>query len=184
MMDINLPFVEGLLTLTGRSNKGTPLIQRFWRLVDKGKDDECWEWLGTTSRRYGKIRVEGKTLWAHRLSYELNVGPIPEGFWLLHRCDNPPCVNPHHLRIGDRSDNVADAISKGRARITHHSGEHSYQAKLTWEDVQYIRASTESLREIALKYNISRSSAHSVRTYKTWKTPGYTRLEKVGGNDD
>lgn len=158
----------------------TSIESRFWRLVNKGADDECWLWLGTKYRGYGKMTIGGKSKWAHRVSYELFVGPLDKEV-LLHLCDNPPCVNPHHLRPGTQQENIADCIAKGRALITHKAGELAYQSKLSWENVQEIRSSTESVRVLAARFNVSPSSVHSVRIFKTWKTQGEVRLENVGG---
>lgn len=72
------------------------------------KSDECWPWTGSTNKVYGKIRVGKRSVAAHRLSWELHNGPIPEGKFILHRCDNPLCVNPNHLYCGTQSDNLSD----------------------------------------------------------------------------
>jgi hypothetical protein len=91
-----------------------PIEDRFWQFVNK--TDTCWLWTGSRSRGYGLIGAgaSGKTKSAHRVSYELANGPIPAGMWVLHKCDNPPCVNPAHLFLGDRADNMRDAFRKGR----------------------------------------------------------------------
>ncbi len=79
----------------------------------------CWLWLrARIPEGYGHIAVDGKNLGAHRVSYETFVGPIPDGLWVLHRCDTPPCINPRHLFLGTHKQNVADSAAKGR----HHHG--------------------------------------------------------------
>jgi hypothetical protein len=79
--------------------------------------DTCIEWQhGRTSKGYGSLRSQGKTVYAHRVMYELVYGPIPDGAYVLHSCDNPPCVNPVHLRAGSAKDNVDDMVSRGRAK--------------------------------------------------------------------
>lgn len=96
----------------------------------------CWEWPGNRDRDgYGYIKVCGKRLQAHRLMYEVLVGPIPEGFQVLHHCDNPPCWRPDHLFVGTHLDNVADRQTKGR----HARGSRVAGAKLTEEQVLEIR---------------------------------------------
>ena len=90
------------------------LEERF--LAKVVKTDGCWKWIGaTTSSGYGCIGLgRRRKLQAHRVSYELYVGEIPEGRMVLHRCDNPPCCNPDHLFIGTQTDNMRDAARKGR----------------------------------------------------------------------
>lgn len=77
--------------------------------------DGCWEWCGSrVGAGYGRLIVEGQAIGAHRLAYEVFVGPIPDGLWVLHHCDNPPCVNPDHLFLGTALDNTRDMLAKGR----------------------------------------------------------------------
>ncbi len=89
------------------------------RLLAKAsvKPDGCWTWQ-TKSRNYhgyGVLRDHGRNLLAHRVSWETFKGPIPAGLWVLHRCDNPPCINPEHLFLGTVRDNQLDSMKKGRA---------------------------------------------------------------------
>lgn len=81
------------------------------------KTDYCWLWVGALFKSgYGKFSRGDRKIRAHRASYELYVGKIPRGMQVLHRCDNPPCVNPDHLFIGTHMDNMLDMESKGRAK--------------------------------------------------------------------
>lgn len=99
---------------------GAPLPVRFWAKV--AKSDGCWEWTGPRlPRGYGVIRADGRQTYAHRVSWLLHFGPIPDRAFVLHHCDNPPCVNPAHLWVGSQADNVRDMIAKGRARYTNHA---------------------------------------------------------------
>jgi hypothetical protein len=76
----------------------------------------CWEWNGSRlPKGYGKVFGYGKLLYAHRVSFEHHNGPIPDGKMVLHTCDNPPCINPEHLFLGNHVTNAEDMVSKGRA---------------------------------------------------------------------
>lgn len=91
------------------------MVARFWESVEKGPGDACWEWTGHANRSgYGRVTRRGRDLFAHRYSWELANGPIPDGLIVCHRCDNPPCVRPEHLFLGTHSDNMRDAQRKGR----------------------------------------------------------------------
>lgn len=93
------------------------LAKRFWPKVEK--TEHCWTWSGAKNRRgYGWLhngsRTTRKPMRAHRASWEIHFGKIPDGLWVLHRCDNPPCVRPDHLFLGTRTDNMRDCAAKGR----------------------------------------------------------------------
>ncbi len=92
--------------------------QRFYSQIEKNNENGCWEWTGFILNHpyygYGSIRVEKKIVRAHRFSYELHKGKIPNGLHVCHSCDNRRCVNPDHLWIGTHQDNMRDMMAKGR----------------------------------------------------------------------
>lgn len=99
--------------------RGRPMRDRFLARV-AATACGCWEWQGWTAHGYGYFRHDDGTDWrAHRASYSLLVGPIPEGFCVLHSCDNRRCVNPEHLWVGTASDNMRDCVQKGRHGNQH-----------------------------------------------------------------
>jgi hypothetical protein len=100
---------------------GDGVLQRMMAKVVMNYPTGCWEYCGCRFKKgYGNIRVggkSGKNRGTHRVSYELHIGPIPDGLLVMHSCDNPPCVNPDHLSVGTVADNVADMDAKGRRVI-------------------------------------------------------------------
>jgi hypothetical protein len=150
-----------------------PFLTRFWKKVDVRGSNDCWEWQGIRfPNGYGCIVIKNhKRALTHRVSYELLHGPIPEGMLILHSCDNPPCCNPAHLRVGTTRDNIAD--SKGRGRANRARGVDAGQVKLTEADVKSIRSAYTpgiiTMQAIAAQYGVSYSAVHGVISRATWK---------------
>lgn len=88
-------------------------VSRFWFNVEPGRtDDECWEWNGEVARvGYGRFSAGERREYAHRLSYELEVGPIPAGMEIHHRCENPVCINPAHLMAASRREHKQEHLA-------------------------------------------------------------------------
>ena len=109
---------------------------------------------------------------AHRVAWEMaNGGPIPDGMVVCHRCDNPPCVNPAHLFVGTRLDNVRDMVMKGRGRYPGHPGERNGGAKLTEQSVSAIReriSRGDTQKEIAVTFGIDPSVVSRIKSGKAW----------------
>lgn len=151
------------------------LEKRFWNKVDtSGGSDACWNWIAfRNSDGYGIIGTGGKSNQAaHRVSYLLNVGTIPDGYRVLHRCDNPSCCNPSHLFLGTQADNVADMVQK--KRNVAHKGEKAPRAKLSFNQVQEIKAKYSGKRgeKLALsrEYGVCIQTICNILNETTWNS--------------
>ncbi len=157
-----------------RQNGGRPLVDRFWERVHCAGPDECWEWTGYVIR-YGQISLGGrggKLIYAHRASWMIHHGSIPDGMNVLHRCDNGRCVNPNHLFLGTQADNLKDCASKGRASappVLPGKQHPRHRRKLTDAQVLEIRGSNEQTQILAARYGMSRSGIKFIRAGRRWK---------------
>lgn len=139
-------------------------MRRFWDKVEK--TDGCWNWTAAKAGNgYGVLRLSDprRMVYAHRLSYEMAHGPIPEGEVVRHRCDNPACVNPDHLLLGTQADNVRDAVKRG----SHNSGHEI----LTRDDIPIIRrrlADGELHKDIAADYDVCRATISQIARGANW----------------
>lgn len=163
----------GVFTDSDRSHGS--LEVRFRRKFEEGTKEECWEWFGgKNGKGYGFIQQGGKgspNLLAHRLSYRIYKGPIPDGFNVLHNCDNPSCVNPNHLRAGTQSENIIESYAKGRKILpSPGKGEDNPRSKLTLEQAKFIKANPQMrLIDLAREYGLSLNCIRGVRIGRTWK---------------
>ena len=143
--------------------------QYFWSLVIK--TETCWLWSGyLTPEGYGQIRWNRKCRAASRVAYELTYGPVESSkTFVLHRCDNPPCVRPDHLKTGTAADNSRDMTERNRQS----KGEHRHNAKLNTEKVRAMRQEYVKRRitfkYLARKHGVSIATAANVIYGKTWK---------------
>lgn len=147
------------------------LSDRFWAKVDRRGPDECWPWTATRDGGgYGRIRVDGKLRPATHAAYVIAHGYMRPGAHVLHRCDNPPCVNPSHLFLGDPGVNARDRSAKGRQH-DFPDGEQHPLAKLTEEAVLEIRSGRLRLsqREMAERFGVSRRAIQFVIARRTWR---------------
>ncbi len=157
---------------------GRDYVVAFWARVDKSDPDGCWIWTGLLDD-YGYGRATyGRRLvdLAHRVSWRIEFGEIPEGVCILHHCDNPPCVRPVHLFDGDRGDNARDMSTKGRQYLQQHPeralrGEAHGNHRLTEVAIREIRrrrACGERLRTIAAVFQTTDTTVSLVARRRAW----------------
>ena len=146
--------------------------ERFWSKVEVGKEDDCWEWLGAkNSYGYGSIYIHGQRKKAHRIGWRLQEGDIPKKKQVLHSCDNPPCINSHHLFLGTQQDNAIDRETKHRGN--HPRGEKNGRSKLTAEKVVEIRAiyltGVAGHYMLAEMFGVKKSTIDSLLSRRSWR---------------
>lgn len=147
---------------------------RFWNKVEK--TNTCWLWKGAKDKQgYGQFKINKKQIKAHRVAWTLLHGEIPDKFIIMHSCDNPPCCNPDHLKLGTPKDNAMDRSLKGRSYgggpKLPAKGEKNGSAKLTEIQVKHLRqlfkngVSKRALSEI---FNVSRTNIKNIVNNTTW----------------
>jgi hypothetical protein len=195
--------VCGASFVTGSSIKHHCSIECRIKDADKSiNSDGCWEWVGSLNpvTGYGQLsswEIDKRVLYtAHRVSFSAYIGPVPEGMYVLHRCDNRKCFNPEHLFAGSQSDNMVDMVAKNRQGAyqkpliswqkknpskvrrgkdhpmygkKHMAGESHPMSKLTESQALDIKHSKGTLRAIAEKYGVSQSCVSVIRSGKHWK---------------
>ena len=144
-----------------------------WDEVEKiAKLGPCWEWRGTIGTNgYGEISFGDTKTRPHRVAFEVWNGPIPEGYLVRHKCDNPPCINPAHLELGTDADNSRDKVTRGRAGALR--GEAHLSAKLTEDQVREIRLRyaqggvTQEM--LAAEYGVAKPTIGGITSGRIWK---------------
>lgn len=182
------------------------VAERLWPSVNRTAG--CWEWTGPAFRGgYGRVYFRGRTLYAHRVSWELANGRIPDGLWVLHHCDNPPCVRPDHLFLGTHADNMADMVAKGRHSSLMHPeavvrgdrhpsrtkpwtrprGERHAMARLNTEQVMEIRrryvAGGWTQEQLGFAFGITESNISRIVRDKNWRHLPLTSDLRGGATD-
>lgn len=162
------------------------VLKRFWRKVNK--QESCWLWTGTSlSKGYGLVRNEcGKNQGSHRFSWRIHFGEIPDGLSVLHKCDNPLCVNPDHLFLGTQQENLRDMVNKNRQASGDDNGarkrielmprgvKHGMAVLDDWT-VRYIRERyrpndpSNNIKAIALDLGVGKTTVRCVVARRTWK---------------
>jgi hypothetical protein len=138
--------------------------ERLYKFIMPIPWSGCWEWMGQTDR-YGKFSFGNEQL-AHRASWIIHNGTIPDGLNVLHKCDNPSCVNPEHLFLGTHTDNMQDKIKKGRANPRQ--GEAHPMAKYTEEQVRYIRTCGKKSKELAMEFGCNYTYIDQIKRGDIW----------------
>lgn len=147
-------------------SRRAPLAIRFHAKYRIDSASGCWLWTASKNAGgYGTISVKRRPHGAHRVSYELHIGAIPDGLFVLHSCDIPACVNPAHLRVGTVLDNARDAVERGRIATGLRNG----LRRLWPEAVSHIRQREMKGYEYAVLYGVSPATITGVLHNRVWK---------------
>lgn len=147
--------------------KPIPIEDRYWEKVNIKNNDECWNWLAAQDGHgRGVVRYNNKNVVAHRISYLLHYGELNKDLNILHKCDNPICCNPHHLKQGTQAENMQECRDRGRNYNPNGT-------KLDWNKVREIRYYSFHMRyssyKLASMFGVSRPNINQVVNNKTWK---------------
>lgn len=151
------------------------LIEKFWNnsRINTADPNVCWEW--NNKRRpagYGMFYFRGKWFSAHRISFQIVKGDIPDGLFVCHSCDNKSCINPAHLFLGTNRDNILDAVKKGIHGKNLHRGTRHYRSLVQETDIILIRrlaAKRFSHGQIADLFDMTRRNVTKIVNRANWK---------------
>jgi hypothetical protein len=142
--------------------------KRFWSKVEIRTRQECWLWrAGKDKDGYGTFWILPQNQRAHRFAYETQFGPVDKNLFILHKCDNPSCVNPSHLFVGDAKDNIFDMMTKNR----QNKGEQIKSSKLVANQVKEIKvwlSQGYSSGFLAKKFKVHKSTIKDIKAKRTW----------------
>lgn len=158
------------------------IIERFWAKVNLSGPvhpvigTECWEWTAANNGLgYGVFRARQR--YAHRFSWEVHVGPIPNGAFVCHRCDNPGCVRPNHLFLGTAQDNSSDMVAKSRQR-QEEGHPHAKITRANARDIIVARQEGATYAAIGQRFGICEAAVRMIVRGSTWRSA--TRTEPGG----
>ena len=164
------------------------LKERLISHIKINPETQCWEWQGSKRNGYGRMIVGSrkdqtrKSESAHRVSYEIYHGEIPNGMEVCHKCDNPCCINPEHLFVGTRQDNMRDREIKGRNKPQQ--GEKNGRAKLTQSQIIEIRQSRNfgmSYGQLANNFGVNKKTIIDIVKGKNWRSVEFPEPPKMKG---
>lgn len=141
---------------------------RFLSKIRQCQSSGCWVWIGSgVTAGYGQLKIGQRQNLAHRLSYQWFVGSIPKNCVVMHKCDNPSCVNPDHLKVGTSADNSADMVAKGR-QDKNRCGDRNPQARLQEDDALSIIQSNDCAADLARQFGVSTRTVTAIKSGKRW----------------
>lgn len=157
-------------------------INQFWKLVDICERDECWKWQGDKNKKgYGVFTINNGQNWlpapkiSFMIAHNFGIAEIPNSIVIRHTCNNPTCVNPHHLLLGTHKDNAQDRLKAGGYDCVR--GENNCKAKLTQDQVKDIRAKWDTGKytkhKLANDYGVTTGEIWRIVLNKTWHDPEY-----------
>lgn len=163
-------------------NKPIPVEDRIMKFISVKENDECWEFNGCRNPDgYGQIGVNGKSDRAHRVMFRIHKGEIPENMVVMHTCDNPPCCNPNHLKLGTQQDNILDMVAK--KRLVNKFGEESSLSKLSNAQVKEILSKYAGTKgekaKLAREYGVCQTTINNILTGKTWNRELHKFIESL-----